>query len=75
MERVLENDDISILSYFLAIFVGLFSPYRDLLPKTIYMPISDELYHPNINYGGGGGGDNRPSSGHTNLQKAQPVQA
>ena len=33
-----KNADISVLSYFLAIFFEFFSPYREMLPSTICMP-------------------------------------
>ena len=33
-----ENDDIKLLSNFLAIFFKFFSQYREILPNFIYMP-------------------------------------
>ena len=57
-------------------FFTFSSRYREILPHTIYIPnfrsigTSKQI----LQRGRGGGGQNLPSPGHTNPQKARPVQ-
>ena len=68
-----KNADISILAPYRQIFPISFSLYREILPNVINMP-SFKLTGPSKQrlHGGGGEGQNLPSPGHTNLQKARP---
>ena len=56
----LKNADVSILSHFLAIFVGFFLYMEKFYQKLSTGHISDQLDHPSRNYRGGGGGQNLP---------------
>ena len=67
-----KNADISILRNFLAIFSNFFLDIEKFYQVLPTCQISDQLDHSNRNYGGGEG-QNLPSPGHTNLQKARPV--
>ena len=53
-----KNADISILSNFLAFFSDFFSPYREILPSTIYMPNFRSIgpSKQKVQLQGGGGG-------------------
>ena len=73
MEQVLKNTDINILRNFLLIFSNVFLDIEKFYQALSTCQISDQLNYPNRNYKGGGGGQNLPSPGHTNLEKAQPV--